>query len=327
VEEKVVLLDRRNWGPHVPWVVLALLLGVPLTGWDFFAGMTKPVWPGGGSAPGFTCGVAGGLIILFELLFWWRKRVRTWRIGRAQSWMRAHIWFGLLCLPLLIWHSGFRLGGMLSTVLMVLLVVVVASGIWGLALQQFLPKRMLNAVPSETIYSQIDHVVKRLIDEAEALVLATCGPEADASSAVKEQEGVAVARGHVTIGAVRSAGRVQGKVVKTRLVLSPIRGAEPLRRFFRCQVKPYLAQGQASASPLESSTRAAALFQELRTKLDPSAYDAVEAIENACEQRRQFDVQSRIQFWLHNWLWLHLPLSVALVVLMVLHIVVALKYM
>src|SRR5207249_1598623 len=126
--------------------------------WYFVESSRSTQWPGGSSLPGFVFGVLGGLIILFEVLLWWRKRVRVWRIGRAQAWMRAHIWLGLLCVPLLIYHSGFRLGGILSTVLMVLLLVVVASGIWGLVLQQILPRRMLDDVPAETIYSQIDYL-------------------------------------------------------------------------------------------------------------------------------------------------------------------------
>jgi hypothetical protein len=49
-------------------------------------------------------------------------------------------------------------------------------------------------------------------------------------------------------------------------------------------------------------------------------------LEDLCNQRRQLILQSKIHFWLHNWLWVHLPLSVALIVLMFVHIFVALKY-
>ena len=46
-----------------------------------------------------------------------------------------------------------------------------------------------------------------------------------------------------------------------------------------------------------------------------------------CEQRRQLYNQARIQYWLHNWLWFHLPLSVALIVLMFVHVIYAIEYM
>jgi hypothetical protein len=68
------------------------------------------------------------------------------------------------------------------------------------------------------------------------------------------------------------------------------------------------------------------IFQDLRSHLDPAAHGAVDALEDLCFQRRQFDTQARIQFWLHNWLWVHLPLSAALIVLMFVHIWAALKF-
>jgi hypothetical protein len=58
----------------------------------------------------------------------------------------------------------------------------------------------------------------------------------------------------------------------------------------------------------------------------PEAHPAVGALRDLCEQRRQLHAQARLHFWLHNWLWVHLPLSVALVVLMGIHIYVTLRY-
>jgi len=84
--------------------------------------------------------------------------IRAWRLGRAQVWLRGHIWLGLFSVPLIVLHSGLSLGGQLSTVLMLLFVAVIASGVFGLALQQYLPRQMYESLPAETIYSQIDYV-------------------------------------------------------------------------------------------------------------------------------------------------------------------------
>ncbi len=321
-----MLIDRRNWSPHVPWIVLAVLITVLATLWFFYASLGRADWPPGSSLPGFTFGILGGLIILFEFALWGRKKVRTWRIGRAQVWMRAHIWLGLVTIPLLVYHSGFRLGGTLSTVLLVLLFLVVLSGIWGLALQQFLTQRILDDVPAETIYSQIDQVVGLLTSEADRLVLATCGPvEGEEVRAAENGLAQQAGTGHLVVGAVRSAGRVQGKVLETRAPSKPIPGSEPLRTFFHSTIAPYLQTGDPY-SPLHSANRAAVLFTDLRTKLDPSAHGSVAVLESLCDQRRQLEVQSWMHFWLHNWLWLHLPLSLALVILMFVHVFVTLKY-
>jgi hypothetical protein len=248
--------------------------------------------------------------------------------------MRAHIWLGLLSVPLLILHSGFYFQNTEATILLALFLVVIASGVWGLVMQQFLPQKMLDQVPAETIYSQIEHVSGLLVLEAERLVVETCGTTTAEAGAepnnvpgeVKEAIlASAAARTHFAVGAVRAIGGLQGKVLETRPAVQYVPGSEPLREFGR-QVIAYLKGGTATGSPLASSGRARVLFNELRMKLDPRAHEIVDALENLCEQRRQFDLQARLHFWLHNWLWVHLPLSVALIALMVVHIFMTLRY-
>jgi hypothetical protein len=318
-----VLIDRDTWPLHRPWIIFIVLAAVGASVW-YFSAVSGDGWPGGSSVPGFTFGILGGLICLFEGLLWARKKVRTWRIGRTQVWLRAHIWLGLLSVPLLVYHSGFRWGGPLSAVLLALFLIVIVSGIWGLLVQQFVPKTLLDEVPAETIYSQIERVAGHLARDAERLVLATCGPAPGEEPPPGKAEAEAVAP--LTIGAVRSSGRVQGVVLQTRVPPAPVPGCEPLRDFHRQRVKPFLKTGGPADSPLRQPARAAAMFRNLRTLLPKHAHETVDALENGCDQRRQFDRQARLHFWLHSWLWLHLPLAAALIVLMFVHIVVALKY-
>src|SRR5262249_10281201 len=158
----------------------------------------------------------------------------------------------LLCAPLLVYHSGFRLGGPLSGVLLILVLIVVASGVVGLALQNYLPRLMLEQIPSETIYSQIDYVVGQLAREAEQLVAATGGPEAGGGLVpLEKQPDRVTGAGHLVVGAVRTAGRVQGKVLETVTPSVPVPGSEPLRLFFHDSLAPYLRRGPASGSPLQ----------------------------------------------------------------------------
>jgi hypothetical protein len=323
----LVLLGGENWKRHRFWLIFSILTLIAASAWYFAWDFGKSTWPPGGSSlPGFSLGLAGGLIILFEMLLWWRKKVRSWRIGKAQAWLRAHIWLGLLCLPLLVYHSGFRLGGTLSTLLLLLLIVVVASGIFGLIVQQLLPARMLREVPSETIYSQIPHVLEQFCEEADRFILAVCGPGEKQPQTREPEVAGAATVSHLTIGAVRAAGKVQGKVLQTRVLTGPVPGSEPLRKFYQDSIRPFLQYGNASGSALAAPNRAEALFRDLRSKVNPAAHDSVSALEDLCGQRRQLDLQARMHFWLHCWLWVHLPLSVALVMLMIFHVWVALRY-
>ncbi len=320
----MLLFDRENFRPHWRWLIgcgLALLVCVI---WFILASLNSADWAGGSSFPGFTFGVVGGAIIVFECLLWVRKRyLRVWRIGRAQTWLRIHIWLGLLCLPLLILHSGFRWGGWLSTVLMLLLVFVVVSGVVGLILQQVLPRRMLQELPAETIYSQIDTLSEQLLAEADRLVSATCGtkPISQAAETAQQDES-----GPMVVGAVRTAGLVQGKVLGTRAPVIQVADAEPLAAFFKEHLASFLRKGGAGNSYLADARQAAVLFQNLKMQLPPEAHDVVATLDSFCEQRRQWDSQARMHFLLHSWLWIHFPFSVTLLVLMIVHVFVALKF-
>ena len=91
----------------------------------------SPGGPRGGSAVGLTFGIAGYGLMLYAGLLGARKKVPVWRIGRAQTWMRGHLWLGLLSFPLILFHGGFAWRGPLTGVLMLLLTLVILSGILG----------------------------------------------------------------------------------------------------------------------------------------------------------------------------------------------------
>ena len=57
--------------------------------WFVYHGTQTGRIPGGSSAPGLTYGIAGGVIMLFELLLWPRKHFRVWRVGMVnqQPWL------------------------------------------------------------------------------------------------------------------------------------------------------------------------------------------------------------------------------------------------
>lgn len=308
-----MLLDRANWRRHRPWLIGCALALLGALAWFLAAGFDSVHWPGGSTIPGFTFGIIGALIIVFEFLLWPRKKVRAWPIGSAQTWLRAHIWLGLLCLPILILHSGLRLGGTLSTVLMVVLVLVIASGVWGLILQNLLPVQMVEEMSAETSFAQQAFLVGQLLADADRLVAATCG----ATTAPAREEAPEHEAHPVIVATVR--------LTMPRAPAAAIAETDALAVFYREQVVPFLRDGLAD-SPLTNATRAAAIFDSIRIQVPPAAHEIVDALERFCQQRRHWDRQARLHFWLHNWLWIHFPLSVALLVLMAAHIFVALKF-
>jgi hypothetical protein len=67
-------------------------------------------------------------------------------------------------------------------------------------------------------------------------------------------------------------------------------------------------------------------FEDLRQRVPRETASLAGQLEELCERRRQLNLQRRLHFWLHNWLWLHLPLSVALVALLVGHVLLAIRF-
>src|SRR5579883_2167794 len=127
---------------HRPWEVATAALAVVSTVVYILYAVQSPAGPRGGSAIGLTFGIAGYALMLYAGLLGARKKVPIWRLGRAQTWMRGHLWLGLLSLPLILFHSGFAFRGPLTLVLMILLFIVIASGIVGAIVQHYLPSLM-----------------------------------------------------------------------------------------------------------------------------------------------------------------------------------------
>jgi hypothetical protein len=320
----VLLFDRFSWPSHRRWAAFISVATLFLLAIALYGRIMRGAWLGGGSWLGLPAGLAAAAICVFEFLLWPRKWFRTLRVGSARAWMRAHIWLGLLTVPLVLVHSGFgehhhghlNFGGPLTTALAVVFIVVIGSGVWGLGLQQILPRHILEELPRETIYAQIDHVGGILAQEAAYLVLTTCGPEPGRVD-LQELDELSFKPGtplysHLTRNSVSTTKRGP---------ISHVPNAEALRHYLRDAVRPYLERGVASHSPLRLATQARNAFNHLRKRLPLAAHPTVAALEDLCDQRRQIDRQARLHFWLHCWLWLHLPLSGILMVLMTVHAV------
>src|SRR3989475_12579264 len=131
--------------------------------------------PSGGSWLGLVFGGPGFALMIDAGLLGARRKVPTWRLGRATTWMKGHLWLGLLSYLLILYHSGLAWGGTLTLVLMLLFTIVIASGIYGVLLQQFMPRLMTERLPLETAYEQIDGIVAQLRVDADPPVGSVVG--------------------------------------------------------------------------------------------------------------------------------------------------------
>jgi len=173
---------------HRTWAIAALaILAISLIVYFIYA-LNSPQGSRGGSLIGLLFGIIGFAFMIFAALLGARKRVPTWRLGRAQTWMRGHLWLGLLALPMILFHGGFHFGGTLTRLLMWLLIVTVASGVFGAALQHYIPRVMTGDVPLETIYDEIGHVRSLLREEADRAMEIVCGSLSFPKSTLEETQ-------------------------------------------------------------------------------------------------------------------------------------------
>lgn len=264
----------------------------------------------GGAAGGTVIGIIYGSVglgfMIFAGLLSLRKRFPVWRMGRAQTWMRGHLWLGLISYPIIFFHSGFSFGhGALTFWMMVLFTIVIISGLVGAALQHYMPRMVTQMVPMETIYGDSSHVVRDLQEEAERIVGDVCGPVVAMSA---------------------TAASASGMSISTVVQVMDKAAVAEMQRFYENEMLPYLKNAGARGSALANSNTAGAMFKNLRTLLPTAVHEALNDLENICYEKRQIDLQAKLHRFLHGWLFVHIPLSYALLVMGAIHAVVALRY-
>lgn len=279
-----------------------------------------------GSSPiGLLFGSLGFAFMIFAALLGARKRVPVWRIGRAQAWMRGHLWLGFLSLPLILFHGGFHFGGTLTQILMWLLIFTVFSGVLGAAIQHYVPRVMTSNVPLETIYDEIANVRRMLRAEADQDVQAICGDlcfPKDANDHIIHGGGSTAVRSVITA----SAGGGTAVAAAPEILLLSEDERAPLSRFYRNEMRPYLERPRERRLLLGNAAKAQLAFTGLRTLLPAAVHGTINDLEDICDEARQLQKQERLHRWLHTWLLVHIPLSLALILLGAVHAVMALRY-
>jgi hypothetical protein len=292
-----LLLDST----HRRWFLVTSVLAVVAVAVYVFLDRQAPGGLTGGSTVGLWYGtVAAGLMVYAGLLSYHRRRMKTNRLGNRQTWMRGHIWLGLLSGVFALLHSRWSWGGTLERALWLVLAGVLVTGVIGLVLQNVLPRLLTTRVPCEAPYEQIPHVVDVMRGKADVLTDAVCGPiDQDAKN----------------IESTRGAARVAQD------------GPTQLRQFYERDIRPFLVPVPPRRSPLLSAMQTRARFDKVR-QLDGlrDKQEQLDQLANLCEERRLLLEQERIHFWLHAWLTVHIPLSAALLVLGVAHAVMSLYY-
>ena len=231
--------------------------------------------PDGGTVYGYTLGTIGALLILWLTALGIRKRRMTSGRWSLKAWVSAHVWLGLSLLVIATLHTGFHFGWNVHTLAYGLMIVVIASGLFGITAYATLPARlsenrgeltetqMLEALRS--IDRQIHEAAQPLSGASAALVLAALDED------------------------------VFSRNLWRRLRASDLHGPTAAARA--------TLQANDRSVPRETVRRLQALLGEKQALL------------------AQVARHLRIRALLEVWLYLHVPLTIALIAALIAHIV------
>jgi hypothetical protein len=313
------------------WIAgTAVAAVLSLSAYVAYALMT-PNGPRGGTIMGLFFAALGTGIIVFECLLGLRKKYPASRIGRVRTWVRAHVWLGALAFLLLLMHSGFRWGHGLAGVLMWLFAAILSSGIFGVCLQNYLPRRMTESTPRETIFEQIPTVVRGLrveADERVEFLTADLGLEDELQELVRAGGVKQYFDPAQKKSAAEKVQAAAGRRKSSPQVEVDADAREALRAHYLQEIRPYLIDSPAPyfRKLFGTAQRVSAYFGDLQIIMPVASHEILRDLEEICEERRQLLGQRRMHLWLHGWLLVHVPLSFALLVLTAVHAVVSLRY-
>ena len=258
------------------WLKAALLLSfLALLGYALVDVQPRP---NGGSWYGYILGTVGVLLILWLAMLGVRKRAMTSGRWSLKAWTSAHVYLGLSLIVIATLHTGFQFGWNVHTLAYALMMIVILSGIYGIAAYSALPVELSNSRAEMTKPQMIDAVVK--LDRQ----LQT---------------------------AAQPLGHADTQIVSLSLDADPFRGG--------------LIRRLTGKYP---DCRTAYALREMRRRLALATGDQADAIETVADllERKgaalgRIRKHLRIKALLEVWLYVHVPLTFALIAALAAHIV------
>lgn len=253
------------------WIALALS-GATIAGYLMIDQQPRP---NGGTWYGYTLGTIGfGLIVWLSLLGVRKRRITTgaWSL---KAWTSAHVYLGLSLVVIGTLHTGFQVGWNVHTLAYVLMLLVIATGIYGVVAYATLPAS-LSANRREMTRGQMLEALTAIDRQLESAAQPLARGEADLVIAALRQD----------VFAGGALARLTG-------------------RYPGCATARALA-GMGGGS--EAERRVAALLEKRRDQLD------------------QIRGALRIRAALEVWLFVHVPLTIALIAALVAHVVSVFYY-
>ncbi len=255
---------------------------------------------GGSSWQGYVLGSVAALLVLW--LAWMGIRKRSYQASRGtlQGWVSAHIYLGLALPPVALMHSAFQFGLNVHTLTLLLLLGVVLSGVYGLYAYLRLPPAMVENRDNQSFDERLAELDR--LDKLGLELAADCDESVQAlvSSAIERS---AIGGGLLDQLLARDRSQV---LLPADDGVRPLAGNPGQRRvidFLVAKLPDTSKPGEAERlrALLAVSSRRGELLQRLR---------------------RELALQSRLRIWLA----FHVPLTVALLGALAVHVLTVFFY-
>lgn len=250
--------------------------------------------PNGGTWLGYTLGTLGALLIVWLTWFGVRKRRYASAVGTLQGWLSAHVYLGIALLMVVLLHAGFQVGWNIHSLALLLMVLVIVSGVYGVFIYMKYPERLSDnrgGASRSELLDQLADIDRRSQRVAEKL-----------SDDYREL---------VTSGVQRTA---LGSTLWQRL-----------RKEDNSRVQ---IDGQIVANPGQEA--AMDWLAEQQSRADASAATTIAELSallrNKRQLLRQVSEDLRLQASIEIWLYAHVPLSAGLLMALAAHIVTVFLY-
>ena len=252
--------------------------------------------PNGGTWLGYTLGGVGAALILWLTALGIRKRSYASSLGTVQGWVSAHVYLGLSLIIVATLHAGFQFGWNIHTLCYVLMVVVIVSGLVGVVLYLRYPEQMSRNRAQQTQQGMLEEIAE--LDARALRIAKPLPPEFDAAL----RAGIAGTRiGGGTLAIL--AARDRSTVV--------LPGAAAADNAGQGRLLDWLG-GQLSRSADPERSR---LINDLLS---------IVGARRVLLRRLQRD--ARLRGWLEVWLYVHVPVTFALLGTLVAHVVSVFLY-
>ena len=251
----------------------------------------------GGTVLGYTLGALATLLVIWLTWFGVRKRRYRSTAGTVQGWLSAHVYLGAILPVIVLLHAGFQLGFNVHSLTFVLLVLVVASGMYGVFLYVKYPDRVSTNRGSSSrpeLFAQLEDV-----DARSTRIAAGLPPDFGALV----QSGIARTQlGNTLWSRFRNQDNSTIALPNSDTAISNAGQEAAL---------DWLADEQSRASDAKHAGRIGELAALLRNKR---------------KLLRQIREDLRLQATMELWLYAHVPLSIGLLVALVIHILTVFVY-